>query len=162
DDEPDRPWRTTKQPPSLPPEEVVDTRSTLPPELQEQVNKAIDKGVEYLKAKQLANGSWENGHPLGMASLPALTLLEGGVKADDPVIQKAARYVRDNYKQPPGYTTYECSLALLFLDRLGDPDDKPIIRRLAMRLVGGQLPGGGWSYGVSNLTDNETLELIDF
>jgi hypothetical protein len=146
-----------------PPPEVADVRTGLPRELQEQVNKAIDKGVEHLKAKQLANGSWEQGHPVGLAALPGLTLLECGVKADDPCVQKAAKLVRENVLKLTSHsTTYESSLALLFLDRLGDPRDKGLIRSIAMRLVAGQLPGGGWTYNLPVLTAQEDRQLLEF
>jgi len=143
-------------------EPVSADRSTLPRELQEEVNRAIDKGVAFLKKTQLLNGTWESNHQVGMAALPGLTLLECGVKADDPAVQKAAKYVREHVMKNTHTATYECSLALLFLDRLGDPKDKPLIRSIAMRLVGGQLPDGGWTYGLPQLSGKEERELMEF
>ena len=74
------------------------------------------------------------GYHLGYAALPALTLLECGVPPADPVIQKAAMYVRKfapGYKD--GYQTYQISLAVLLLDKIGDPKDHNLIRYLAAR-----------------------------
>jgi hypothetical protein len=121
------------------------TRSTLSPEEQERVNKAIEKGVGYLKSHQGPQGTWlPQNHPIGMAALPALTLLECGVPENDPAIQKAAAFVREG--APRTLNTYEIALSVLFLDRLGDPKDEALIRTLGLRLVAGQMPSGGWSY----------------
>ena len=137
-------------PPALPPpapvRRVVD-QGGLPREMQQLVNKAIDDGVGYLTRKQKVNGSWDDRYALGLAALPALTLLECGVPASDERIRKSARLVRSRAPRHNNRsTTYQLSLALLFLDRLGDPQDKPLIRSMAARLVAGQLPDGGWTY----------------
>jgi hypothetical protein len=129
-------------------------------ELQEKVNKAIDQGTAYLQRKQLANGSWENHYTTGMAALPALTLLECGVKPKDERIQKAACFVRNHARTLTAHsTTYEVSLSLLFLDRLGDPADRPLIQSLALRLVAGQRADGGWTYGLPVLQPEEEKTL---
>lgn len=151
-----------RPPPMSQPNPVNEVRSSLSREQQAEVNAAIDKGVAFLKKTQLDTGSWEYNHPVGLAALPALTLLECGVKPDDPAIQKAAKYVRENVMAHNFYATYECSLALLFLDRLGDSRDKALIRALALRIVAGQLPGGGWTYGLPNLAEKEQSQLLEF
>ena len=38
------------------------------------------------------------------------------------------------------------SLAILFLDRLGDPDDGVLIESMAVRMLAGQSRHGGWVY----------------
>jgi hypothetical protein len=125
----------------------------LPPEKQEQVNKAIEAGVAYLKRSQMPNGAWPGNRP-AFAALPGLTLLECGVAADDPAIQKAAKHVRAAV--PIMNQTYDLAACLLFLDRLGDPADKPHIRTIALRLLAGQTPTGGWTYACPVLsTDDE-------
>jgi hypothetical protein len=135
------------------------TQSWLPPQEQEQVNKAIDSGVLWLKKHQEQNGSWgQRIHPVGLAALPALTLLECGVKADEIYIQKAAQHVRKAI--PTLRTTYELSLAILFLDRLGDPADKKLIQTCALRLVAGQSPAGGWTYVCPMLSTKEEGDLL--
>ena len=119
----------------------------LPEDMQVHVNHSIDKGVVYLTRTQQPTGTWalkDKGYEVGYAAFPALTLLECGVPASDPVIQRAAFFVRNNYLKLDG--TYEISLAVLFLDRLGDPRDKQLIQTLAMRLVAGQTATGGWGY----------------
>jgi hypothetical protein len=128
----------------------------LPPDEQAQVNKAIDRGVKWLKTHQAADGSW--GPRVGLAALPALTLLECGVKADDIRIQKAAHHVRK--AMPALNQTYDLALAILFLDRLGDPEDEKLIQSCALRLVAGQAPSGGWTYGCRTLNDTEEKDLL--
>lgn len=122
-------------------------RLPLPPDEQEAVNQAIRRGVDYLKRTQQKSGTWAKsgvGYRFGYAVLPGLTLLECGVPPRDPIIQQAARYLRAKARKLD--TTYELSLGLLFLDRLGDPKDKKIIQTFALRLIAGQSATGGWGY----------------
>jgi hypothetical protein len=152
----------------------------LPVELQQRVNKAIDDGAAFLKASQNGAGTWTldpKGHPLGYAALGGLTLLVCGVPADDPVVQRAARFVRAGSGSLD--TTYELSLAILFLDKLGEANreregfdlkkdrkmrdesrrDNQRIEAMALRLVAGQSPSGGWTYRCPVLTDAQQAKL---
>src|SRR5579884_2897286 len=140
-------------------------RRPLPPEEQEGVNKAIDRGVQYLKKTQQKNGTWAApdvghpvGHSVGYAALSALTLLECGVPPNDPVIQRTARYVRSQQATVEG--TYDLSLGILLLDRLGDPKDKKLIQKYALRLVAGQTATGGWGYKCPRLSRPVEMELM--
>lgn len=120
----------------------------LPKEEQAKVDRAVDKGVAFLKRHQSKDGDWprfwRTTWAVGQCALPAYALLESGVPADHPMIQKAAAFLRP--KALKTATTYEISLALLFFDRLGDPKDEKLIQRLALRLIAGQFRTGGWSY----------------
>jgi hypothetical protein len=109
-----------------------------PKELQE----AIDKGTDYLK-RIGANGIW-NHRDKGATPLAAWTLLECGVSPNDPLIQKAAEYTR-RFIQTNG-KTYDIALGIMFLDKLGDPEDEPLIEVLALQLLGGQNATFGWTY----------------
>jgi hypothetical protein len=114
---------------------------------QEQINRAIERGVSYLKQAQHAHGGWAEArspHAIGYVALPALTLLECGVAPSDRAVQRAARAVRRT--APFLDKTYELSLAVLFLDRLDDPRDRDLIQSLAVRLIAGQTATGGWGY----------------
>src|ERR1043165_2327552 len=58
--------------------------------LQQQIDESTRKGVEFLKRTIQPTGTWQeaNGmHTIGYAALPALAMLECGVKAEEPVIQ---------------------------------------------------------------------------
>ncbi len=112
---------------------------------EKRVNAAIDRGIAFLRKQQTDSGTWvPYGHPVGMAALPALTLLECGVSPEDPQVQKAAAFVRKAI--PKLNKTYELALAILFLDRLGESQDRPRIKTLAARLIAGQTRAGGWTY----------------
>src|SRR5262245_17975261 len=53
------------------PEPAVAVFNPLPKEKQARVNAAIQRGVKFLKSKQLATGSWQDrGHVVGCAALP--------------------------------------------------------------------------------------------
>jgi hypothetical protein len=151
--------RPVDWPPDAPPELAPEppAQAWLPPEQQEKVNAAIERGVAYLKKMQTGGGTWGFDHQTGLAALPALTLLECGVPTDDSHIQKAAGLVR---RTGPGLNgTYELALAILFLDRLGDAQDEPLIRSLALRLLAGQSPAGGWTYNCPVLSEKDERSL---
>ncbi len=153
-------------PPAIPP--VVEVKggvpvnvSSLPPAEQQRVNEAIDHGVKYLRNSQFGNGTWDTGaHPVGYAALPGLTLLECGEAPKDSAVQKAAQFVRA--RSVTLTHTYQLSLAVLFLDRLGDPQDKKLIQTLALRLVAGQNSAGGWDYNCPILSTPDEKHLLTF
>jgi hypothetical protein len=111
---------------------------------QSQIDTAIGRGVAFLKKTQNAQGTWPSQRPIEAAALAGMTLLECGIPAGDPVLVKAAAYVRQHL--PALNTTYGISLYLLFLNKLNAPEDKNRIQELALRLVMGQTINGGWSY----------------
>ena len=136
-----------------------------------KIDLAVARGVWYLQRTQQDSGSWAGANPgnpgdmsVGLAALPALTLLECGLPDDDPVVQKAADYVRSHAMQEAtNYDTYQLALAILFLDRLGKPQDEERIQFMALRLVAGQRdgPDGGWGYKCPPLDKSETPKLLD-
>ena len=147
-------WADQPPPEAVTPAKDGERIAPLNGEKQKRVNKAIEAGLVYLRRTQLPNGSWTrppiaSGLNTGMmsggyAALAALTLLECDVPREDPAVQKAARFVRQNALTQT--RTYEISLAILFLDRLGQVKDGPLIRSLALRLAAGQSAQGGWRY----------------
>jgi hypothetical protein len=132
------------------PEPIPDPTSPLSREERAEVKAALLRGVRYLKTTQSENGAWEGPFPVGYAALPGLTLLECGVPPSDPGVQKAAAFVRAHAATVN--KTYILALAILFLDRLGDPRDRERIQTLALRLVAGQNATGGWTYDCPILT----------
>ncbi len=118
------------------------------PALAKQINTAIEMGVKCLRGLQQANGSWQHKYHLGMTAFAALAILESGAPATDPAIMRAADFVRANC--PTEDKVYCVTTAILFLDRLGDPQDVPLIQALAVRLLAAQTrqrDPGGWGYG---------------
>jgi len=140
----------------------------LTPEEEKMVDTATLRGVDYLKGKQIRagpeSGTWRdstNYAPVGLAALVGLTLLESKVPAHDPVIQFAAKFVREHVQQKMiGHETYQVSLAILFLSRLDDQTDRQLIRSLALRLVASQHAGGGWLYPSPELTEAQEAKLL--
>jgi hypothetical protein len=112
--------------------------------LQKDINAAIDQGVKHLRGQQGEDGKWPHQH-IGATALAGWTLLECGAARTDPAVAKAADAVR---KECPNLKyTYSVALAIIFLDRLGDPQDVPLIEALTVRLIAGQnRRDGGWGY----------------
>src|SRR5579884_1185964 len=121
---------------------------------KESIKKAVDAGVSYLKQRQNAtSGQWDYvdkvaaggvAHSYGMTALAGLALVLCDVPASDPAVQKAAAFVRTG--APALVDTYSLSLAIMFLDRLGDRHDENLIKGMALRLIQGQRDNGAWSY----------------
>jgi hypothetical protein len=133
---------------------------------QRLIDDASARGTWYLRDRQLPEGTWERGLPVGLAALPALTLMECGVPASDPLVQKAAGLVRRLAWQGPPQkalqATYQLALAILFLDRLGEEQDVELIRYLALCLMTGMHPqDGAWHYGCPRLDPQMTSQLLE-
>jgi hypothetical protein len=145
------------EPPPLPHKSAVE--GWLKPADETLVKQSIQRGLRYLRATQTPSGTWgDHRHPVGLAALPALAMLECGVPTNDPAIQRAAEFVR---RQIPDLDkTYEISLAILFLDRLREPQDRKTIVTLACRLLGGQYPDGGWTYTCPILSETDEANLL--
>jgi hypothetical protein len=134
----------------------------LPAALQARVNQAIDQGSRYLRA-QVREGSWNNSrfvnkHTYGFAALMGLTLLECGVPSTDPSVQRVATFARRNGSAVD--TTYELSLGILFLDRLGDRQDEELIQSMAVHLLAGQSLTGGWTYKCPRVGPQTRQEIL--
>jgi hypothetical protein len=140
---------------------ATDARSAGPDDVQQ----AIARGVDFLKKSQFDDGTWafmgphgDGSHIVGVSSLAGLALLECDVPPNDPVIQKAAQVVR--YGMIDIYDTYDLSLAVMFLDRLGDANDEGFIEAAAGRLVAGQNNAGGWGYFCPKVTSDSELRRL--
>ena len=134
-------------------------------EEQAKVEKAVEEGIAFLKRRQTDAGEWprpmvywNDKYLVGLTILTAYGLLEADVPAKDPAIQKAAEYIRSRVLKSE--QTYELALGVLFFDRLGDPNDKKLIRTLALRLVAGQHRTGGWNYRCPSLREEDEAPLI--
>lgn len=120
------------------------------------IQQAIDRGVDHLKAIQKQDGAWPHQH-IGATALAALTLLECGVAATDPAVQRAAEIMRQSALDLTH--TYSLSLAVLFLDRLGDDRDVLLIESMTYRLLAGQNAAGGWTYDCPRPPEKEVSRL---
>ena len=128
------------------------------PKHDEAVRRAIKGGQYFLKAvvQQWARGPGGGvpapgmdlfpgmGHGGGSAALVGLALIESGLPADDPVVAYLAKGVRE--ASVSATATYTLSLFVMFLDRVGEKADQPLIQFMTLRLLSGQCADGSWSY----------------
>jgi hypothetical protein len=111
---------------------------------QETIDKSVQRGVAALRQGQDGNGAWHYSQDAGMTALAGLTLLECDAPANDKAVMAAAAFIRKSAITE--HQTYSLALSILFLERLGDPADLPLIQSMAVRLMGGQTRAGGWTY----------------
>jgi hypothetical protein len=123
---------------------------------RDAIKQAIERGVAALKGMQQSDGTWLC-REIGGTALAGLTLLECDAPTNDLAVKAAADAVR---AVSVGETrTYSLALSILFLDRLGEEADVPLIESMAVRLLAGQGPHGGWSYQVPDVSENESRRL---
>ena len=116
-----------------------------------QVQRAIDRGIAYLRQTQDERGGWVEfgGQSCGLSSLCTLALLNAGVARDDPSLTRALRYLRGCTPNE----TYSLALQTLVYCQVGAAGDLPRIRRNVKVLVDSQKKGGlgrqegAWGYG---------------
>jgi hypothetical protein len=120
-----------------------------------KINEAIDKGIAFLTKVSAEQGV--KNMALGPCALRGWTLLEGGLSAKDEVMKALADRVRVGV--PETHATYDVALSLIFLDKLADPGDVPLIESLAVRLLRCQTLKGGWGYftGLPNEKEQKRL-----
>lgn len=114
----------------------------------EEIAAAIKRGTQYLKGTVtdgfVSQQDTTKDFTPGEVALAGLALLESGLTPEDETLKYITSKVRqDSYTQ---YRTYNIACCLLFLDRLGEAKDTPLIQLLGARLAVGQRPNGGWSY----------------
>lgn len=125
-------------------------------QLDKKIDTAIDKGVEYIKQFSDRNkGLWEP----STCALRGWTLLEMGVPATDNTVKVLADYIRKQVAQPSVWRVYDVSLAIIFLDKLNDAGDEPLLESLAVRLLASQIGNGGWGYTNAEINETERARL---
>lgn len=116
------------------------------------VQRAIDRGIEYLKKTQNDRGGWSEfrNQSCGLSALCTLALLNAGVDRDDPDVVRALRYLRGIRPEE----TYSVSLQTLVYCQAGAAGDLPRIRENVEWLIRAQISAqggarqGAWTYGV--------------
>jgi hypothetical protein len=112
--------------------------------------KAIEQGIAFLKAQQQENGTWLGQPADGVTALCAAALLQAGVKADDPVMQKALAHLR---KVEPTLS-YTVALQTMVFCWASPKEDAELIQRNVEWLEKAQVAEGksrgAWSYAVTN------------
>jgi hypothetical protein len=127
-----------------------------PPPKDPRVTNAVALGVEYLKKCLLskdrlavADSRFGDQSQVGATALAGLALLEAGVSPRDKSVQQALQVVRA--KGPQNTVVYSLGAILFFLNRMDEAralrvEDRQLLRTLALRLIGGQLADGRWTY----------------
>jgi hypothetical protein len=149
-----------------PPKGAAKKAMELPPLDEAAVDRAVKLGVEFLRRTQNPQGHWGTGTgpgggkgwAVGYTCLAGLALVECGIPTSDPGLRNALSGIRRHADELEN--TYEVSLAILFLDRMGDRSDTRIIQMLAGRLIAAQTPTGGWGYNTTKYTAAESATLL--
>lgn len=149
----------------------VSGQAAKPPKepLVDQVRKAIEDGIRFLRQREKDQGNWESEAGLiihsqigagGPTSLTLLALLNAGVKPDDPLIQRGLKYLRTI----PPKSTYVVGLQTMVFVEAGQNEDRERIQRNVNWLIDARIMSGktlqGWSYlqGGANTSDNSNSQ----
>jgi hypothetical protein len=124
---------------------------------RESIRKAIDRGAKYLKDPAVAQ-NYLTQQRVGYVAVVGLALLESDIPPSDPVLEKITAMVRDQCLKRT--ETYDLALCLVYLDRLGEPQDVPIIQYLGLRLMAGQTSAGIWTYTWGPAVTNDEAEAL--
>ncbi len=111
----------------------------------EEVSRAIELAVEFLRAEQREDGSWPYQtpeHVQGSAALAVLALSEAGVPEDDPAIQRGINY----FLEEPVTEIYNAACIAMALASVNPARHIRHIARMRDFLVSAQNARGMWSY----------------
>ena len=127
----------------------------------EQVTRAINEGVRFLKAQQRPDGSWmdvENEAKTGTTSLITLALLTAGEKAESPTIHGALDYLR-RYGPSDLKSTYAIALQTMAfaaarpkLDQLRIANNVAWLEQAQIKPTDPVKWAGSWTYSDSKRT----------
>lgn len=86
----------------------------------DQLAKARQRGVEFLKLAQAADGSWTSSEAPGITGLVTFALMAGGASPSDPAVVKALQHL-ESFTQPDGgiyypkthHANYETAIAMM-------------------------------------------------
>lgn len=134
------------------------TRSAIAQDVTpEQVNRAIERGVEYVKSKQFPNGAWDElpNYPGGITSLMTLALISCDISPDSPSIRNALAQLRRVERQK----TYVVALQTMAFAAASPQADLFLIRQNARWLMERRLATGVWTYaGERGSGDNSNTQ----
>jgi hypothetical protein len=126
--------------------------------LRAAVKRSLERGTDFLRSQQNANGSWTisgNRHTVGVTSLALLALLNSDIPPDAPEVQRGLTFLRElplsAFKGQ--HSIYQTSLAVMALCAAEQLDqDLPRIQLLARLIENSQEIGGRadgyWDYFV--------------
>jgi hypothetical protein len=112
----------------------------------EDVNRAIDRGAEYLKGPFREGLDQSDQYHF----LYALALVHAGAHKKDPTLAAEILGLLSKF-DPLEYGTYPSGVVAMAVEGLGDPRAFPALRRSARYLVEAQGEGGSWSYNAKEI-----------
>lgn len=103
--------------------------------------KATQDGINYLKSSQDDDGSWTTTKTVGITGLVTTALLDSGVPASDPAIQKALKHLESFVQEDGGiyvpkstHRNYETAISLMAFASADKKQYKSIIENATMFL----------------------------
>ncbi|MBN1344931.1 MAG: DUF4159 domain-containing protein [Phycisphaerae bacterium] len=123
---------------------VVGARAEAQEVSGEEVQRAIRRGIAYLKSRQRADGHWPQlgNYPGGTTALSLVALLNAGLPREDAAIRRGIHAILGQGDQQ----TYVVALKIMAL-AMDDPKGHAReIQLSANWLVGAQLGNGAWTY----------------
>lgn len=134
-------------------EEAATKKSYLTPE----VEKAIDKGLKWLKERQDEDGSWAGTNAIGMTSIALLAFVANGNFPEEgkyaETVKKGVNYLLESRNEDTGYfgnSMYEHGFATLLLTQVMDKykkdDLKKAVKEAVELILDSQNKTGGWRY----------------
>jgi hypothetical protein len=170
--EPEKPAPKPEPRPEPEPKEGEEPEDDATPPTAEEINRAIDRGVAWLKAAQKETGSWgpcvsgrhygqdSGGGPcyhLGPTAFSVFTLATCGVPRGDPAIRKGLAWVEKTGKGAYRYTSYESAAVILMLTAVNGTAPPAAGKRLPRS--GG--PKGGFRPDDWNLMEARIRHLLE-
>lgn len=124
------------------------------PVLELRVNRAIARGVGYLKSMQQPDGGFGGyeQHPGGRTAFCALALAEAGVRRSDPALVRALQAIEDFEPR----STYGASVYLLMVEALGAPEDLRPGAQACLDFLVETAVNGVWAYPWGHLCLSNT------
>ena len=109
------------------------------------VNRAVDRGLNFLRQAQQGNGSWPYSAPQyepGLTALAVMALLNAGVPKHDKSVQNGVRYI---LRKGATYT-YSVGLVIIVLAEVDHVRYRAVIKKYTDWLARSQGRDGTWTY----------------
>ncbi len=121
--------------------------------LQPRINRAIDRGVEYILSRQHMDGSWaykSAEYRNGQTALSVYTLLKSGISSDHHAIRRALEFLRSH----PPVKTYSAACQLMALAATRRDQHLGWMEEIVEDLLDWQ--AGTWGYPLGSLDLSNT------
>ncbi|MEW6072689.1 MAG: hypothetical protein AB1726_08885 [Planctomycetota bacterium] len=127
-------------------------------EAEVAINRAIDRGVEYLLSTQYPDGSWNymtHEYRNGQTALAVYTLLKSGLAPGSDPVQRGIRYLRSRLPRH----TYSAACELMAFGATKDPGLHPDMAAIVELLVDWQMGGFSYPQGAVDLSNTQYAAL---